>query len=131
MQWYRIDLHLHTFASIDFQESDVTYLDFLRRAEVRGVDIIACPTCGRTEIDILRIVKKVEKGVERIVAPITLAIMGCVVNGPGEAREADIGIAGGKGSGVLFKKGKIVQKVIEKDFEKVLLSEIYKMAGKI
>ena len=95
----------------------------------KGVEIISCPTCGRTEIDILRIVRKVEKGVERIVAPMTVAIMGCVVNGPGEAKEADIGIAGGKGVGVLFKKGKVVAKVKEKDFVDVLLKEIYEMAN--
>ena len=72
----------------------------------------------------MRIVKRVEKAVERITAPITVAIMGCVVNGPGEAREADVGIAGGKGIGVLFKKGQVVMKVKEKDFVKVLLDEV-------
>jgi (E)-4-hydroxy-3-methylbut-2-enyl-diphosphate synthase len=70
-------------------------------------------------------VKKVEKNVQEITNPMTVAIMGCVVNGPGEAKEADIGIAGGKRSGVLFKKGRIVRKLREADFAKVLLKEIY------
>jgi (E)-4-hydroxy-3-methylbut-2-enyl-diphosphate synthase len=94
----------------------------------RGVEIISCPTCGRCEIDLTHLVGKVERSVEKILAPLTVAIMGCVVNGPGEAQEADIGIAGGKGTGVLFKKGKIVKKLKEKDFLPVLLSEIQKMA---
>jgi (E)-4-hydroxy-3-methylbut-2-enyl-diphosphate synthase len=71
----------------------------------------------------------VEKAVQRISKPITIALMGCVVNGPGEAKEADIGIAGGKGVGLLFKKGRVVRKVKEKDFANVLLSEIYEMTG--
>ena len=94
----------------------------------RGVEIISCPTCGRCEIDLTRLVEKVERGVETILTPLTVAIMGCVVNGPGEAKEADIGIAGGKGAGVLFKKGKVVRKVKEKDFASVLLKEIREMA---
>ena len=93
----------------------------------RGVEIISCPTCGRCEIDLTRLVERVERGVEKILTPLTVAIMGCVVNGPGEAKEADIGIAGGKGAGVLFKKGQVVRKLKEKDFLPVLLSEIKKM----
>jgi (E)-4-hydroxy-3-methylbut-2-enyl-diphosphate synthase len=91
----------------------------------RGVEIISCPTCGRCELDLTPLVKKVEKDVQNITTPMTVAIMGCVVNGPGEAKEADIGIAGGKGAGVLFRKGKVIRKVREKDFAKVLLNEIY------
>jgi len=94
----------------------------------RGVEIISCPTCGRCEIDLTRLVEKVARGVKTILTPLTVAIMGCVVNGPGEAKEADIGIAGGKGAGVLFKKGKVVRKVKEKDFASVLLKEIREMA---
>jgi (E)-4-hydroxy-3-methylbut-2-enyl-diphosphate synthase len=93
----------------------------------RGVEIISCPTCGRCEVDVARLVGKVERGVEKIETPLTVAIMGCVVNGPGEAKEADIGIAGGKGVGVLFKKGKVVRKLKEKDFMAVLLNEIREM----
>jgi (E)-4-hydroxy-3-methylbut-2-enyl-diphosphate synthase len=94
------------------------------RIRQRGVEIISCPTCGRCEVDISQIVSKVEKGVQNVTAPLTVAVMGCVVNGPGEAKEADLGIAGGRRAGVLFRKGKIVAKVKEKDFVKVLLDEI-------
>jgi (E)-4-hydroxy-3-methylbut-2-enyl-diphosphate synthase len=90
----------------------------------RGPDIIACPTCGRTEIDLFGIVDAVEAKVQRLATPIKIAIMGCVVNGPGEAREADIGIAGGKGVGILFKKGKVVRKVPESQLVEALMQEI-------
>jgi (E)-4-hydroxy-3-methylbut-2-enyl-diphosphate synthase len=105
--------------------------EILRALKIRqhGVEMISCPTCGRCEVDLAHIVEKVEKAVQRISQPITVAIMGCVVNGPGEAKEADIGIAGGKGVGLLFKKGKIVKKVKEKDFVNVLLGEIHEMIG--
>ena len=93
----------------------------------RGVEIISCPTCGRCEIDLARFVEKVERGVRKISTPLSVALMGCVVNGPGEAKEADIGIAGGKGAGVLFKKGKVVRRLKEKDFVSALLNEIQKM----
>jgi (E)-4-hydroxy-3-methylbut-2-enyl-diphosphate synthase len=93
----------------------------------RGIEIISCPTCGRCEVDLTRLVEKVERAVKKITTPLTVAIMGCVVNGPGEAKEADVGIAGGKGVGVLFKKGKVGRKVREKDFVPVLLREIYEM----
>jgi (E)-4-hydroxy-3-methylbut-2-enyl-diphosphate synthase len=95
----------------------------------RGVEIISCPTCGRCNIDLAPLVAKVEQGVKKISVPLTVAMMGCVVNGPGEAKEADIGIAGGKGAGVLFKKGKVVRKLREKDFVPVLLKEINEMVG--
>ena len=94
----------------------------------RGVEIISCPTCGRCEVDLNHLVKNIEKSVQKISTPLTVAIMGCVVNGPGEAKEADLGIAGGKGVGVLFKKGRMVRKVKEKDFATVLMSEIEKMS---
>jgi len=94
----------------------------------RGVEIISCPTCGRCEVDLTRLVEKVERTVKKIATPLTVAMMGCVVNGPGEAKEADIGIAGGKGVGILFKRGKVVRKLKEKDFVSVLIEEIQKMA---
>jgi (E)-4-hydroxy-3-methylbut-2-enyl-diphosphate synthase len=105
--------------------------EILRALKIRhrGVEIISCPTCGRCEIDFTHLLEKVEKAVQAISKPMTIAIMGCVVNGPGEAKEADIGIAGGRRVGVLFKKGKIVKKIKEKDFADVLLREIYAMAG--
>jgi (E)-4-hydroxy-3-methylbut-2-enyl-diphosphate synthase len=90
----------------------------------RGPDVIACPTCGRTEIDLFAILEKVEARLHRIKAPIKVAIMGCVVNGPGEAREADVGIAGGRGVGILFKKGQVVRKVPESELVDALMQEI-------
>lgn len=80
-----------------------------------GVEIVSCPTCGRTEIDLIGLAKKVEKEFENENRKIKIAVMGCVVNGPGEAREADYGVGGGKGVGVLFKKGQIVKKVDESE----------------
>jgi (E)-4-hydroxy-3-methylbut-2-enyl-diphosphate synthase len=90
----------------------------------RGPEIIACPTCGRTRIDLFRIVDEVERALGNVTAPIRIAIMGCVVNGPGEAREADIGIAGGEGVGVLFRKGRVVKKFPEGRLVEVLLEEV-------
>jgi (E)-4-hydroxy-3-methylbut-2-enyl-diphosphate synthase len=103
--------------------------DLLRALNIRkrGIEMISCPTCGRCEVDLTRLVEKVERAVQKITTPLTVAIMGCVVNGPGEAMEADIGIAGGKGVGVLFKKGKVFRKLKEKDFVPVLLKEIQEM----
>ncbi len=98
----------------------------LRALNIRkvGVEIISCPTCGRCEINLLRLSDRIEKALAGKKDYIKVALMGCVVNGPGEAADADIGIAGGKGQGTLFKKGKVYKKVREKDFEKVLLEEI-------
>ncbi|HEX9114253.1 MAG TPA: flavodoxin-dependent (E)-4-hydroxy-3-methylbut-2-enyl-diphosphate synthase [Nitrospirota bacterium] len=90
----------------------------------RGVNIISCPTCGRTEIDIIGLASEVEKRLAYIREPLTVAVMGCVVNGPGEAREADVGIAGGKGVGLLFKHGEIVKKFDEKELADVLVKEV-------
>jgi len=92
----------------------------------RGPDIVSCPTCGRCEIDLVDVVERVESALITKTTPVQLAIMGCVVNGPGEAREADIGIAGGKGHGVLFKKGKVVRKVPEDRLVETLLEEVEK-----
>jgi (E)-4-hydroxy-3-methylbut-2-enyl-diphosphate synthase len=101
----------------------------LRALNIRklGPEIISCPTCGRCEIDLLRLTGKIEKALAGKKDYIKIALMGCVVNGPGEAADADIGIAGGRGQGILFKKGKAVKKVHEKDFVKVLLNEINMM----
>ena len=89
-----------------------------------GVEIISCPTCGRTKIDILNITKKVKEELKFFKKNIKIAIMGCSVNGPGEAKEADIGIAGGDGFGVLFKKGKIVKTLPEEELVSALVSEV-------
>jgi (E)-4-hydroxy-3-methylbut-2-enyl-diphosphate synthase len=90
----------------------------------RGPEIIACPTCGRCNIDLFDIVERVEKALITTAEPLKIAIMGCVVNGPGEAREVDLGIAGGDGSGVLFKKGKVVKKFAQEKLVDVLLHEV-------
>lgn len=93
----------------------------------RGPEIISCPTCGRCQVNLFSIVDQIESALMNKTIPIKIAIMGCVVNGPGEAKEADIGIAGGAGQGILFKKGKVVKKVKEKDLVKVLLEEVEKI----
>jgi (E)-4-hydroxy-3-methylbut-2-enyl-diphosphate synthase len=89
-----------------------------------GPTLVSCPTCGRTQVDILPLVEAIDKHLKKINRPLKVAIMGCVVNGPGEARDADIGIACGKGNGIIFKKGKVIRKVDEKDFLKTLVAEI-------
>ena len=95
--------------------------------EKKGVEIISCPTCGRTRIDILNLTKKVKERLRGCKKNIKVAIMGCVVNGPGEAKEADIGIAGGNGVAVLFKKGDVVRKLRDEEIVDVLISEIEKI----
>lgn len=102
--------------------------DILKSLGLRkGIRFVSCPTCGRTGIDLIGLAKKVEKALENIEKDITVAVMGCEVNGPGEAKEADIGVAGGKGVGLIFKKGKIIKKVDEKDILSELLKEIEKL----
>lgn len=93
----------------------------------QGPILISCPTCSRTQYEMLPLVKRVEKYLETIKEPIKVAVMGCVVNGPGEAREADIGVAGGKGMGVIFVKGKIIKTVKEKEILPNLFAEIKKI----
>lgn len=89
--------------------------------------IVACPTCGRTKIDLVSLANQVESAVKNIKKPVKIAVMGCVVNGPGEAKEADIGVAGGDGCGVIFKKGEILRKVPESDIVSELLKELDKI----
>ncbi len=90
----------------------------------QGASVVSCPTCGRTRIDLISLAQETEKLAERISAPIKIAVMGCAVNGPGEAREADIGIAGGDGEGLIFKKGKILRKVPEDRLLEALKEEL-------
>lgn len=92
-----------------------------------GPDLIACPTCGRTKYDMLPIAREVERRLKSCDKPITVAVMGCVVNGPGEATAADVGIAGGKGEGLLFAKGKVLRKVPEERLVDALFEEIDKL----
>lgn len=99
------------------------------RLREHGVNIISCPTCGRCEIDIIGLTQEVEKRLQGITKPIDVAVMGCVVNGPGEAREADVGIAGGKGIGILFRKGKVIKKIKEKDLANTIVEEIEDICG--
>lgn len=105
-------------------------LSVLGLTDKQGMDIVSCPTCGRTKIDLCSLVWRFEKeakaqGLDK--KNVKVALMGCAVNGPGEAREADIGIAGGRGEALLFKKGEIIKKIPEGDIIRVLLSEISKM----
>ncbi|BAH06371.1 flavodoxin-dependent (E)-4-hydroxy-3-methylbut-2-enyl-diphosphate synthase [Clostridium kluyveri] len=89
-----------------------------------GIEFISCPTCGRTKIDLIKIAEEVEKKLSNVDKNIKVAVMGCVVNGPGEAKEADIGIAGGMGEGLIFKKGKILRKVKEENLVDALIEEV-------
>ena len=100
--------------------------DILKAAGLRhdGVNIVACPTCGRTRIDLISLASRVEAALRDCKKPITVAVMGCVVNGPGEAREADVGIAGGDGVGMLFAKGEMIQKLPYDELLPALLSYI-------
>lgn len=92
-----------------------------------GIQFVSCPTCGRTQIDLINIAKEVEERLKDCKKNIKVAVMGCVVNGPGEAREADIGIAGGKGEGLIFKKGQILKKVKENELVDELIKEVEKL----
>lgn len=99
----------------------------------RGPELISCPTCGRCQVNLFAIAEKVEEYIQTIDTPLKIAVMGCVVNGPGEAKEADIGLAGGHGVGIIFKKGQLYKKVPEAELLAVFLAEIDKMtkeAGK-
>ena len=103
--------------------------DILKAAGLRkeGVNIISCPTCGRTQIDLIGLVNKVDEALKDCQKPITVAVMGCGVNGPGEAREADIGIAGGDGCGMLFQKGQMIEKLPYDQLLPALLERIEKL----
>ena len=104
-------------------------IEILKALDLRrtGVELISCPTCGRTRIDLIKIANEVEKRLAGCSKPIKVAVMGCAVNGPGEAREADIGIAGGVGEALLFKKGRIIRKIPQERIVDELLEEIERM----
>jgi len=95
----------------------------------RGVNIIACPTCGRLEIDVIRLANTLETKLGHITEPIDISVLGCVVNGIGEGKEADIGIAGGRGVGLLFRGGEIIRKVPSAELESVLFEEVEKIVA--
>ena len=106
--------------------------EILKALDLRktGARLVSCPTCGRTKLNLISLAKKVDEYISTIEAPITVAVMGCVVNGPGEAKEADIGIAGGCGEGLIFKKGEVIKKVKEENLFEELKCEIEKMQGR-
>ena len=110
-----------------------TGYEILKALEIRkrGPEIISCPTCGRCNINLFEIVERVEKALLSNPAHVKLAIMGCVVNGPGEAKEADIGVAGGDGTGILFKKGKVMKKFPQEMLVEVLLDEVAKITENV
>jgi (E)-4-hydroxy-3-methylbut-2-enyl-diphosphate synthase len=97
----------------------------------RGLDLVACPSCGRAEVDVLGLTKRVNEALEEegFKEPMRVAVMGCVVNGPGEAREADLGIAAGKGQGFLIVEGEVRDKIDERDFVPALIAEAKKLAA--
>jgi (E)-4-hydroxy-3-methylbut-2-enyl-diphosphate synthase len=101
--------------------------EILKSLELRqkGATMIACPTCGRVEVDLFTLANQVDKVLEKVTEPIRVAVMGCVVNGPGEAKDADVGIASGAGKGVIFRKGRIVKTVLEEDMLEELTKEIH------
>jgi len=103
--------------------------ELLRSLKIRerGPELISCPTCGRTRIDLFSLAEAVERYIQTMESPLKVAVMGCVVNGPGEAKQADIGVAGGDGVGIIFKKGEIWKKVAEEELLEVFMGELKKM----
>jgi (E)-4-hydroxy-3-methylbut-2-enyl-diphosphate synthase len=107
------------------EEIPVAY-EILRSLELRsrGVTFVSCPSCGRVEIDVLKIANEVEKRLVKVQTPIQVAVMGCLVNGPGESRDADIGLSGGRGKGAIYKKGVFLRTVPEDEFLDAVLKEV-------
>jgi len=116
----RVSLSAHPCEEVD------TAYEILRSLNLRqhGPTLISCPSCGRAEVDIISLAESVDRNLRDISKPIKVAVMGCVVNGPGEAKEADVGIACGKGKGAIFRKGKVVSTIAEKDFLEALMAEV-------
>lgn len=106
--------------------------EILKSLEIRTnePEIISCPTCGRAQIDLIGLANKVEKVIQKLDKPLKVAVMGCAVNGPGEAREADVGVAGGQGEGLIFRNGQIVRKIKEDELFEELMKEIEDITGK-
>ena len=119
-----------SLAADPVEEVKVGY-EILKSLELRhrGINVIACPTCGRVEIDVVRIANELEQRLGHIKVPLTVSVLGCVVNGIGEGKEADIGIAGGQGVGILFKKGQLVHKVPMDQLMDRLIEEVQQMAA--
>ena len=112
--------------SAEPEEEIPVAFEILRSLELRnrGVTFVSCPSCGRVEIDVISVANEVEKRLTKVQTPIQVAVMGCVVNGPGESRDADVGLAGGKGKGVIFRKGEVVKTVPESQFLDAVLREV-------
>jgi (E)-4-hydroxy-3-methylbut-2-enyl-diphosphate synthase len=119
-----------SLTAVPEEEVRVAYL-ILQSAglRTRGINFISCPICGRAEVDMMTIVPQVEKRLASVRAPLTVALMGCMVNGPGEAREADIGLACGRGVGILFRKGKLVGRIEEEKIIPEFIAEVKKLAA--
>ena len=96
----------------------------------RNIELIACPTCGRIEVDLFKIMGELEEKLAHIKKPVSIAVLGCVVNGPGEASAADIGIAAGKGVGILYRKGEMIKRVKESEIVSTILEEVEKFQPK-
>ena len=111
------------------REEVIAGYEILKSLNLRqhGPVLVSCPSCGRTEVDIVKLAEAVEEELVKVTKPIKVAVMGCVVNGPGEARDADVGIACGKGRGILFKKGEKIKTIEEKDFVRALMAEVDEM----
>jgi (E)-4-hydroxy-3-methylbut-2-enyl-diphosphate synthase len=118
-----------TADSVEEAKAGRKLLEILGLRERKGLDLIACPSCGRAEVDVIEVVRQAEAVLEAEGLPIQVAVMGCVVNGPGEAREADIGIAAGRNKGHLFIKGQVVRVVKETEMVSALLDEARKLAA--
>jgi (E)-4-hydroxy-3-methylbut-2-enyl-diphosphate synthase len=114
----------------DPQEEIKVGYELLRALNIRhrGPELISCPTCGRCQVNLFNLAEEVENHIQQIETPLKIAVMGCVVNGPGEAMEADIGVAGGQGVGIIFKKGKLYKKVAEEELLTTFLKELDKIA---
>jgi (E)-4-hydroxy-3-methylbut-2-enyl-diphosphate synthase len=97
----------------------------------RGINIISCPTCGRTQIDVIGLAQEVERRLSHVTKPFDVAVMGCIVNGPGEAAQADMGIAGGKGRGLLFRRGEVIKKLKEDELADALVKEVEEAAAEL
>lgn len=117
----------------DPQEEIKVGYELLRALDIRhrGPELVSCPTCGRCQVNLFNLAEEVEKHIQQIDTPLKIAVMGCVVNGPGEAKEADIGVAGGLGVGIIFKKGKLFKKVAEEQLLDVFLKELDIMTREI
>jgi (E)-4-hydroxy-3-methylbut-2-enyl-diphosphate synthase len=119
-----------SLAADPVEEVRVAY-ELLKSLELRsrGPVVIACPTCGRLEVDLFRIAEEIERATKHIRMPLTVAVMGCAVNGPGEAREADLGVAAGRGNGMIYRQGKAIRRVKEEEIVPALLEEIERLVA--